>query len=363
MSIPEKSSLDELPYGEEVLWLREFSSRCLGLAHAFSGPIRKDDPAQLLAVTYLNRAGIHMYSLLELGGLKDMMLVGRSLLEGWSQLIWVLEDQDRRAAQWLLFECVEDWRAAKMLEEKGRPLSDSEVAGILERLGEQGSAFLKKNKSLPVALEGSDPFEWSWTKKRPGDLIKLLPSEYRSLWNSWSDYHHWGPGETSAIRVVTDKGYQFFAKSTRDQAIVLASAADCFIEIMRSALEILGAGMLAQIESLTTELQGWAKERVARRQLMKARAKGNGEMIVERCREHWDKAMALMEEEERIGREIRGLSPPLASEPLSEAKGKDGPAYTPELLRKVSDLHEQQKLAREGWVSAMYDYQECAKGS
>ncbi len=168
----------------------------------------KDDHYCYMAVHFLGRQRSHVQSVLKLIPSRDVMLITRSMIEGWAYLKWTNKNKDK-AKDWRFFAYVYDLIESQKYDDKER---QGEFKKILTQ-PEFSHFFKDKQKKnshhtwrLGISItKVLDEIATTYTKEGKND--KANSAEIKKLiYQINSEWHHWGvKGIFSALSFSDDQ--------------------------------------------------------------------------------------------------------------------------------------------------------------
>ena len=183
----------------------------------------------LMLLAYAGKQLEHARAVLRLDDLPDSMLIARSMLEGWAQIIFARQDRSARPARWLAFFHVADFRTLHARRAAGHPMSPEQEALILERVRVYGEQFLTR-KARRARASGSplppDPYSWGWYDETEREVFEAAGAEsaFRGAYGYYSEWHHWRPGAFGRMLTIEGDVISMTPRSPRDTATSVMTA-------------------------------------------------------------------------------------------------------------------------------------------
>jgi len=191
--------------------------------------LRADDDLAYMAMNFLTKQTQHMLSLVKLVPSRDALLILRTMLEGWMQLIWLfptfegemteedveahLDTARGRAALWRHSAGVYEWQRIKDAPSCSVP---SEVIEDWKQWFDQhGNKYLKRKVakaglSAEAALdEDKNPFLKEWSTLKVSEMIRETWSKESAvivsrIYSEYSKWQHWDAGLLRHETVTTN---------------------------------------------------------------------------------------------------------------------------------------------------------------
>lgn len=161
---------------------------------------------------------------------RDVLLIGRSMLEGYSQLFWIARQKNfqEQAKRFRLFAFIEDWRTLRRKLENNERVQQAEIDGVRQRADSVASKFYtkeaQKRRSQSRKLP-DDPFIRTWHGKDVAFFIRFAQTSnavYESLYKEFCDYHHWNTAGLARSLKFKGGHFTYSSISPRETAMSLS---------------------------------------------------------------------------------------------------------------------------------------------
>ncbi|TAL33126.1 MAG: hypothetical protein EPN93_13895 [Spirochaetes bacterium] len=169
----------------------------------------------------------------------DSTLIARSMIEGYSQLIWASKEKSERGYKWRAYSWITDWRKIKNQILSGDVVEQKQLTILNQSLSDIYQLFLIKKKQYIELKNGlthiTDPFfkNWFGDKYSISDIIKEDNNDvFLKLYGPFSAWHHWCPGGIGEAISNTDNILQFKNASPENAAASLAIGFKCLVETL-----------------------------------------------------------------------------------------------------------------------------------
>lgn len=195
---------------------------------------------RFMLVSFAIKQNEHARSVLRLGTSLDTMLIARSMLEGFSQLLWAMKQPRRRPLLWRSFAFVLDWRLLQRHRAEGRAIDPDVERHTRAGLRRYGRWFLTKEarqaRAARLPLLG-DPYAKSWYGEREAEIFRDVGGQV--LWDNaygpFSEWHHWRPGAIGRLVSFDEAARQFTMTTSSPSHVAMATACafQCFWQTMQ----------------------------------------------------------------------------------------------------------------------------------
>jgi hypothetical protein len=245
--------------------LRQWVNRLLALADEILANVQysEEDHLGFMALCFLSKQIDHMQSIDTLIPSRDAILVARSMIEGLCQLLWAAREPTTLPLQWRTFVWVHDWRVMQAKVAQGETVEPERRTAIENALQQYGNPFLTK-KARIARTQGtplpSDPYHENWRCGR--QLRQICESVggadlYQMVYQSFSDWHHWGVGGLGAAIVRHGKRVVYSSLSPTDAAAALACGFQCLLQTAELTDKHLRIGLASKISELRNGYVTW----------------------------------------------------------------------------------------------------------
>jgi len=214
---------------------------------------------------FLQRQAEHLPSLVSLVPHKDTLLIARSMVEGYCQLLWAAQEPEVRAKRWRAFVWVAQWRTIAGLAKAGyrdEPEKLTEATRAVLQLGD----LLLTSAGQKAAAAGESLQDHMHRNWRAGTSLTQILEDIESrefvdlLYDPYSDWHHWGVWEIGQCMKWTPGHITFTGESPADSASALTMGIKSASRTMRLADEYLQLGFASEIDSFLDDLGQWLRQ-------------------------------------------------------------------------------------------------------
>jgi hypothetical protein len=227
--------------------------------------IETDNGAQVMALSFATKQHEHLRSvrvLINAGLHRDALLIGRTMLEGLTRLLWAFNNAPERTELWFWYGVILDWRQTLKNEAEGVPSNPAVKAELRTYVDRHGPKYLKRDASETP----EDPWKSNWTSVQIKEMFKEVGFEpmYQGVYGESSEWIHWGP--RSIIRAMEPADWGMSGFTQEDWAAALrALGIGCFSLV--TSLQVLdrhlSLGRTEQLASLMERLSTVFKESLA----------------------------------------------------------------------------------------------------
>lgn len=212
--------------------LLEFGAKTLSLNLEH----KEDDYFAFMAAAFCWRQIKHLESLKALytnGCFQDMLIIARSMLEGFAYLQWGDSEKQKVPLKWLSFCWVTDYRLA-LKQIKNGILEDATINQIRSGIDKYCNQFYKSNKIMVDFI--NDPFHKFWhiddkgQKVSPSNLFESFKApELYEVYKDMSDWIHWNIRGIGIITKRDDAVVSFHYENEQNAAYSFASGLLAFV--------------------------------------------------------------------------------------------------------------------------------------
>jgi hypothetical protein len=211
-----------------------------------------------LGAVFVARQREHALAVRLLGSHPDAAMIARTMVEGFWQLKWVLQDPVVRATRWRDFVVVQDWRTMKSMEASGQCVEKKDRQRVQADILAFGTQFLRKryrNHLIDDAVNEADPFERNWFTLRIVDLAEAVgqTSYYETKYRELSEHLHWGFSSLAHSLHASHQSVRYRGGSGYTELLAHLSAIQCLADCAMLVDEHLGLGRCDRIRSLVHE--------------------------------------------------------------------------------------------------------------
>ena len=232
--------------------LMRFADRCQEqTAHMVQAVApQPDDDLGCMTLAFVQRQSEHLRTLIALIPRKDTLLIARSMVEGYAQLLWAAQEPEVRAKRWRAHVWVGQWRVATGLAKAGFEVDPEKLAEI-ERAIRRNSSLLLNGVGQKAIARGAPlqdhylNIDWRCGVNLRRTLLDIASHELVDvLFSSYSDWPNWGAWEIGQCMNGNPEQACFTGESPKDAASALTMG-------VRSAARTL------RFADDTFRLRGW----------------------------------------------------------------------------------------------------------
>lgn len=226
-----------------------------------------NDDLGIMSLCFLRRQIHHVQSVDTLFPNRDIILIARSMIEGLYLLLWAAQIPTERPLKWRAFAYVHSWRLQQDEIKRGESINPEQQKSTEMGLQEYGKLFYVKKAKLAVekgtALP-TDPYHKTWTCGTPLSTICSSVEAYdtyKTIYSSFSDWHHWGTAGIGETLSLIDDKVIFYSSSSSKSATALAMVFQCLLQTMELTNEHLSLAKELQISKIRDEYIKWNQKR------------------------------------------------------------------------------------------------------
>lgn len=186
--------------------LIEFSSRFSG------GQFNNNDTTEHFIRYYFSKLldQSSSFLLLYLNNKSDAMLIARSIIEGFSLLIYTKENPELYTSRWLRYSNIEAYRYISDLKKNGINVDIKIIKQMEDYIENNCSEFIiKRGYGLHIKSKLYCN-NWYYPLKITQIINQLDSSMIKIAYNEYSNWHHWGP--LSRINTLGKDGSEYYFK-------------------------------------------------------------------------------------------------------------------------------------------------------
>jgi hypothetical protein len=232
---------------------------------------RESDHFGFMSLFFLSKQLTHAISLLRLGECRDVVLIARTMFEGYFYHRWVQRDPATRALQWRAFVLVHDWRKLRGMtpDHLDQGEYDRRWKETVERLAEpenrdvlltpQARKCLANGQPLP-----DDPYIKKWPDIQMREILEEAEAIagvgqiYTDLYKALSGYHHWeSPSMTRSLR-REESGVRYSGTNPEEEAIAYVCAIASLGETAVTANNQYGMLPQDELEKIQAEARSFS---------------------------------------------------------------------------------------------------------
>lgn len=198
-----------------------------------------DDYSHVLSFFY-HKLLTHATSLVTLLDINssDIILVVRSMIEGFALLSYILENPNDYSKNWRSYLPIDYYKYLTHLKSKGITVSDEELDKV-QKAVEENSSFYISQKGITI---GNKRYLRDWHPRKNKkkytitDIVKdFTPNLLSMAYKEYSSWHHWSPiCQMDSLDFVDDKfvltPHKRIKTSVSISFYILINAADIFLE-------------------------------------------------------------------------------------------------------------------------------------
>ncbi len=157
----------------------------------------EDSDLGFVLLAFNTKQWTHARSLLLLGERTDALLIGRTMIEGWAYLKYILTDPENLSRRWRAHVVIHDLNTYLYRSEFGAPIEEHKIKSLLEKLRNYGVDFLKPAglKALERnELPPSGSYKYEWCKEKISKLVTNTHYALMRYYDLSCDWHHWSSG-------------------------------------------------------------------------------------------------------------------------------------------------------------------------
>jgi hypothetical protein len=250
--------------------LRRRNAELLEFAERAAGRIAYDPDDQLrmlMCCFYLHRQIDHTRSLLALGASRDLRLIARSMIEGAAQFAWAVGDLPSRAARWLNYRYVHEWRKLRNRRLDGEPVDAVRQATIDQHLQTFGPDYYNgpaRKAVQNLQTPKGDPYDDNWTGMNAREVFEAVQFEdkpmwllYAELYSAFSDWQHWNVGGWDEGMAVVDGRFAYSLGEPADASNALRAGFFSLWLTLGLVDQQLGLGLDNEVKAFGLAFNEW----------------------------------------------------------------------------------------------------------